>query len=308
MSTQIAEKIMLGQSEVYVSPLGVGTNSWGSGGRVDARQKETLQSAVGMGINFFDTAEVYSGGGSERTLGAALKETGAGAVVATKFMPLPWRMRRSNLLEALRESLERLQLERVDLYMTHFPFPPMPVEVWMEAMAEAKEEELIRAVGVSNYNREQMRRAQVTLAKYGLPLASNQVEYSLLKRGAERSGLLEYARRLKVTLVAYRPLASGLLGGKYGADNPPPGIRGKMYNQATLRGLDTLTAKIREIAERYGKTSTQVALNWVICKGALPIPGATSPAHVEENAGALGWQLTVDEVAALDAASIVSGN
>jgi aryl-alcohol dehydrogenase-like predicted oxidoreductase len=294
------ERIRLGLSDLLVSPLGVGTNRWGDNGKPDPEMKATFEAALAAGINFFDTAEIYSMGGSERTLALCLESSKGEAVVATKFMPVPWRLGKSRLAEALNRSLERLHLPRVDLYMTH---APVPIETWMDALADAARAGLTRAVGVSNYNTAQMRRAHAALAKRGVPLASNQVEYSLLKRGPEREGLLALCRELGVTLVAYRPLCSGLLSGKYTPENPPPGVRGRRYNRAYLEKIAPLAALLREIAARRGKTPSQAALNWVLCKGALPIPGATSARHMEDNAGALGWRLAPDEVAALDKAS-----
>ncbi len=148
-----------------------------------------------------------------------------------------------------------------------------------------------------------MRLAHAALARRGVKLASNQVEYSLLERGPERSGLLAACRELGVTLVAYRPLGYGFLGGKYTPENPPAGSLAAHYNPTYLERIAPLAAPLRDIGRTHGKTPSQAALNWVICKGALPIPGATNAAHVEENAGALGWRLTDDEVTTLDKAS-----
>ncbi len=281
------ERINLGASDLLVSPLGVGTNKWGSNNKADPELKAAFDAALAAGINFFDTAEMYTLGGSERTLGLCLKSSPGDAVIATKFMPMPARLRKSQLIDALKGSLERLGLERVDLYMTHFPFPPVPIETWMDALADAVEAGLARAAGVSNYNEKQMRAAHAVLARRGVKLASNQVEYSLLARGPEREGLLAACRELNVTLVAYRPLARGLLG----SGSSPAGANA------------ALAALLRDIAQAHGKTPSQAALNWVICKGALPIPGARDAQHVRENAGALGWRLTDDEVEKLDEAS-----
>jgi aryl-alcohol dehydrogenase-like predicted oxidoreductase len=297
------ERIRLGSSDLRVSPLGVGTNSWGSNGKPDPEMKATFEAALAAGINFFDTAEIYTLGGSERTVALCLESTNGEAVIATKFMPLPWRLDKCRLAEALNRSLERLHLPRVDLYMTHFPFPPVAIETWMDGLADAVQAGLTRAVGVSNYNQKQMRRAHAALVKRGVPLASNQVEFSLLKRGPERGGLLAACKELGVTLVAYRPLCSGLLSGKYTPENPPPGLRGRRYNRADLEKIAPLAALLGEIALGHGKTPSQAAINWIICKGALPIPGARSARHVEDNAAALGWMLNADEVAALDKAS-----
>jgi aryl-alcohol dehydrogenase-like predicted oxidoreductase len=296
------ERISLGASGLQVSPVGVGTNSWGAGGKPDPEMKPVFAAALAAGINFFDTAEIYSMGGSERTLGLCLEPAPESAVVATKFMPMPWRLRKFTLTDALKASLERLHVLQAGLYMTHFPFPPVAIETWMDALADAVEFGLTRAAGVSNYDAEQMRRAHAVLAARGVPLASNQVEYSLLKRGPERTGLLDACRELGVTLVAYRPLCSGLLSGKYSPRNPPPGARGVLYNRAYLKKISPLLDLLRGTAKRRGKTPSQVALNWILCKGALPIPGAKSARQAEENAGAMGWRLEDGEVAALDQA------
>ena len=304
MKDQQTESIYLGASQVRLSPLGVGTNFWGSNRQADPGLQPVLDAALEMGINFFDTAEVYGFCGSERTLGQFLPSAGQKVVIATKFFPMPWRLGKSNLDAALRDSLERLHVAQVDLYMIHFPIPPVAIETWMEALADAVEAGLTQTVGVSNYNPEQMARAHAVLTKRGIPLACNQVEYNLLKRGAERSGLLALCRQLGVTLVAYRPVASGLLAGKYTLDNPPQGWRGRLYNRQLLARVQPLIDLLRHIGSVHGgKTPSQVALNWLICKGALPIPGATKVEHMRENAGALGWRLADDEVAALDRAS-----
>jgi aryl-alcohol dehydrogenase-like predicted oxidoreductase len=298
------ESVSLGASQLRVSLLGVGTNSWGSNRHADPEMKPVFETALELGINFFDTAEIYGLGGSERTLGQLLPAGGQKVVIATKFFPMPWRLGKPSLEVALRESLRRLQLARVDLYLIHFPIPPVAIETWMEALAEAVEAGLTQAVGVSNFNPEQTARAHAALAKRGIPLACNQVEYSLLKRGAERNGLLSLCRELDVTLVAYRPVASGLLAGKYSLENPPHGWRRRLYGGQILARVQPLVELLRQLGRVHGgKTPSQVALNWLICKGALPIPGATKVEHVRENAGSLGWHLTEDEVAALDRAS-----
>jgi aryl-alcohol dehydrogenase-like predicted oxidoreductase len=201
----------------------------------------------------------------------------------------------------LRASLARLNLASVDLYLIHFPWPLVAVETWMEALAEAKSAGLVRAVGVSNYSADQVRRAQAALAKHGIPLACNQVEYSLLKRDIEHNGVLAACRELGVTVVAYRPFAGGFLSGKYTPENPPRGSRRWMYHVNEMAKVQPLIARMRQFGEVHGgKSPSQVALNWLIYKGALPIPGATKVKHIQENVGALGWSLTEAEVKSLD--------
>ena len=150
-----------------------------------------------------------------------------------------------------------------------------------------------------------MRMAFEQLAARGVRLASNQVEYSLLRRGVEFNGVLDACRELNVKLIAYRPLASGVLSGKYTPDAPPPGVRRLRFRRALLSGLAPLVTLLAEIGRANGnRTRNQVALNWLICQGALPIPGSVSAAQASENAGAAGWRLRPADVAALSEASL----
>ncbi len=305
------ERIPLGPGDLRVSPLGIGTWAWGDRlfwgygrGYTDADLEAAFQTSLAAGINFFDTAEIYGRGRSERLLGQFLRAADRPVVVATKFFPYPWRWRKGSLQRALGGSLNRLGLAQVDLYQIHWPYPPVPIETWMAGLADAVEAGLVRAVGVSNYDLEQTRRAHAALAERGVPLASNQVQYSLLHREPEQDGLLETCRQLGVTLIAYSPLGMGLLTGKYTPENPPPGLRGRRFNRKLLGQIQPLIALLREIGEVHGgKSPAQVALNWVICKGAVPIPGAKNARQAQENAGALGWHLADEEMAALDEAS-----
>jgi aryl-alcohol dehydrogenase-like predicted oxidoreductase len=208
-----------------------------------------------------------------------------------------------SLIKALKGSLERIQVESVDLYQIHQPYSLQPIESLMEAMAEAVRDGLTRTVGVSNFNQTQMVRAYSALARKNVPLASNQLSYSLLNRSIEKDGLMARCKELGIRVIAYSPIEKGLLTGKYSHENPPPGIRGRRYADL-LPKIGPLLKLITEIGQEHGgKSKTQVALNWCICKGTLPIPGAKNAAQAEENAGALGWHLTEAEVEKLDQAS-----
>jgi aryl-alcohol dehydrogenase-like predicted oxidoreductase len=312
----MADLIPLGRTDIRISRLGLGTWQWGDRmmwgyGKTytDSDIHEAFHISLQSGINFFDTAEVYGKGRSERLLGARLQEARQSAliaplVVATKFMPYPWRLWKGALLSKLRASLARLGVERVDLYQIHWPFSPLPIELWANALAHAVEAGLARAVGVSNYNSTQMLRAHSALSKRGVPLASNQVEFHLLNRRVEHKGLLKLCRELGVTLIAYSPLAKGMLTGKYTPQTRPPGLRSYIFRRARLGKIQPLIQLMREIGKAHGgKSPAQVALNWVICKGAVPIPGAKNARQAQDNAGALGWRLAEAEIAALDAES-----
>jgi aryl-alcohol dehydrogenase-like predicted oxidoreductase len=299
------------QSILHGVEFGVGTWSWGDRlfwgygrGYSENEVRQAFDASIAAGVCFFDTAEGYGQGKSEQLLGQFSSSTDRTLIIATKFMPYPWRLTRSSLTRALKGSLKRLGMARVDLYQIHQPLPPVTVETWMAAMTDAVGAGLIREVGVSNYDRSRTQRAYDALAREGIQLASNQVEYSLVNRKVEKNGLLKMCQELGVRLIAYSPLGMGVLSGKYTPENPPPGIRGGRYNRKFIERMTPLLTLMKRIgSDHAGKTPTQVAINWVICKGALPIPGAKTVGQAEQNAGAVGWRLSEAEVAALDEAS-----
>jgi aryl-alcohol dehydrogenase-like predicted oxidoreductase len=309
-ATNLSQKISLGDTDILIPKMGIGAWAWGDNywGNLENDSLEDYQAvfnrSLEAGVNFFDTAESYGKGQSESYLGRFNRDVDQVVLIASKFMPYPWRLSKQDLISALRSSLERLGVAHIDLYQMHWPIPPVPIKTWMDAMAQAYQQGLIRAVGVSNYSRRQMLKARDRLAEYNLPLASNQVNYSLINRNVEKNGLLDLCKDQKITLIAYSPLAQGLLTGKYNTNDPPPGIRRFRYRKGLLKKNQQLVELLRDIGRNHGeKTSAQVALNWVIAKGAVPIPGARNVAQLIENIGALDWNLTQDEVAALDRAS-----
>jgi aryl-alcohol dehydrogenase-like predicted oxidoreductase len=259
------------------------------------------------GINWFDTAELYGLGVSEASLAAALKAAGkedGEVVVATKWWPLLRTAR--NIPRTIQHRLRFLSGYSIGLYMVHQPFSVSSPEAEMDAMADLVAAGKIRSVGVSNYSPQRMRRAHHQLEKRGLPLAANQVLFSLLNRGIERDGTLEMANELGVTIIAYTPLASGLLSGKY-HKNPELLKKKPFYWRGQLqRGMEKsrpLVQALEEIGARYGATPAQVALNWVIHfhgEAIVTIPGATNVRQAEESAGAMKFKLTGDELARLD--------
>jgi aryl-alcohol dehydrogenase-like predicted oxidoreductase len=298
----------LGKTEVQLPPVGTGAWAWGDrivwgfGEDYDASSVHgAFEASMQAGIDFFDTAEAYGRGKSERLLGQFIHSQEQRVRVATKLTPFPWRLLNGNVRKALEASLERLDLPQVDLYQVHWPFPLIPVERWADGLAEAVQAGLTRAVGVSNYNAKQMRQMHQALEARGVTLASNQMEYSLFNRKVERNGVLKACQELGVTLIAYSPLGQGILTGKYTPENRPGGIRGWRYNRATLEKIQPLIDEMRQIGQRHGeKTPAQVAINWLICKGTLPIPGAKNTRQARENAGASGWRMSDEEVHRLD--------
>ncbi len=295
---------------LHVIEMGLGAWQWGDRvvwqygrGYTDTDIQQAFQVSIAEGIRFIDTAEVYGSGRSERLTGQFIRETDQPVLVATKFFPLPWRWSKTSIPSALKGSLERLRLDTVDLYQIHMPSPLLSPERMMEGMVSCIETGLTRTVGISNFNQSNMLRAYSTLARHNIPLASNQVHYSLLNRTIEKNGLLARCKELGIRLIAYSPLEMGLLSGKYSSDNPPPGTRASRYSNLLTR-LQPLLKVITEIGQDHGgKSSAQVSLNWTICKGTLPIPGAKNADQALQNAGALGWKLTEEEVDRLDSAS-----
>jgi aryl-alcohol dehydrogenase-like predicted oxidoreductase len=173
----------------------------------------------------------------------------------------------------------------------------------MDGMLECVKQGLTRTVGVSNFSQSRMLTAYSALARQNVPLASNQEHYSLLNRAVEKNGLLARCKELGIRLIAHSPLEQGLLTGKYNLDNRPPGTRARTP-ASLLSNMEPLIKLMTSIGQdRGGKTNSQIALNWVICKGALPIPGAKNVEQAQENSGALGWKLTEEEVARLDEVS-----
>jgi aryl-alcohol dehydrogenase-like predicted oxidoreductase len=273
----------------------------GTAGPEDERR--AFEASLSAGADLFDTAAMYSGGASERRLGELAE--GKTVVIATKFPP-GWRSTAAALPDALDQSLVRLRRSTIDLYQHHFPSRRVSIPSLMGFMADAVEAGKVRAVGVSNYSARQLRIAHAALAERGIPLASNQVEYSLLHRTPEVNGVLDACGELGITLMAYQPLAQGVLTGKYRPGDRPKGIRrfGRYYRGDGLEKAQPVVALLREIAERLSRTPAQVALRWLIERGSvLPIPGAKDEKQAASNAGALSFSLVDEEIEALDRAT-----
>lgn len=331
-----------------VPHLGIGTISWGGDGWDGSRSDdvEALASlAARSGLNFFDTAERY-GGSLSTALGLGWGETERlcrrylvdspppaavrPAIVASKFTPSPWRTTAESVVEACIASAENLGGTdgAVDLYQIHMPDIVQPLarlgmaenvkdEIFWEGLAQCYLRGHAKNVGVSNYGPTLLRRCHAYLAARGVPLASNQINYSLLHRSAAcgAQATVDAGRALGVTTLAYFPLAMGLLTGKFdGADDSDSSktslerkeLRGYAHGGAggiPAGGAAPLTAALRSIAHARGKSCAQVALNWVMCQGAVPIPGARTARQVADNAGALGWRLSAEEQARLERAA-----
>jgi aryl-alcohol dehydrogenase-like predicted oxidoreductase len=288
MQTDISRP--LGISGLSVSPLGVGTNRWVYG-KNNEQVIKTFQASVIAGICFFDSAEIYGFGKSERLLGECLRQSGNQVVVASKFVPLPTH----HFNKALDGTLSRLGLQTLDLYYIHFPIGN--IETLMDQMAQAVDQGKIRAIGVSNFSASQMHKAADRLARHNLTLAANEVQYNLLHRQPETNGVLEACRELNVALVSYFPMASGKL-----TKSKP---QSRSFSTSPIAGDLDLQETLQKIAVSRGKSVSQVILNWLLQKDdhIIPIPGATSAAHAINNAETLNWKLTEDEFDLIDQTS-----
>jgi aryl-alcohol dehydrogenase-like predicted oxidoreductase len=313
-------KTFLGQGKLSVPRIGVGAMTWGDAkglarlhpaktayGSAEGydEEKRALELSLEAGVNLFDTAAMYSGGASERRVGELAK--GRDVLIASKF-PGGFSFKVEKFPRELDASLERLGRDSIDLYQHHFPNSRISIPALMDKLADAVDAGKINAVGVSNYSVEQMREAHAELAKRGIPLASNQVEYSLLHRQPEVNGVLDACRELGITLIAYTPLAGGRLTGKYSSKNRAGGFFRRILPQYSRKAMDEVQPVInllREIGDRYTKTPSQVALRWLIENPVvLPIPGAKNGKQAVDNAGALTFSLTAGEVEALSQSTL----
>ena len=295
----------LGKSGIKISVIGLGTWQWGSrewGWNRLYTEKDVLaafQKALELGINFVDTAEVYGLGKSEEILGRAMREHREEIVVATKVWP--WNLSYGRVLRAADRSRRRLGVDTIDLYQIHWPNRFISIRSTMKAMKKLIDDGKIRCVGVSNFNLAQMKGAQEALDP--IELVSNQVKYNVLDREIEKE-LLPFASEEKIRIIAYSPLAKGLLTAKYTAGTEPSSFVQRMsprFSQRNLLKLRETYELLREIGNAHKKTPTQVALNWLIGKeNIIAIPGAKRPRDVAENAGATDWRLTNTEMDSLE--------
>ena len=314
VSDTARQTVQLGTDGIVVPALGIGTWAWGdnlfwSYGKdySDDQLQEAFHTAVDAGVTLFDTAEIYGFGQSERLIGRFLKQTSQPVAIATKYFPLPWRFTTDAVRCTLSASLERLQVPSVALYQVHWPFDFfMGQDILMNALADEVLQGRIQSVGVSNYSADQMKKAHALLAKRGVPLAVNQVQYSLLERKIEKNGVMNTAKDLDIAILAYSPLAQGLLTGKYAPDSEtkPKGARSidPRFSRNGLEKLAPVLDTLKAIAQAYDRTPAQVALNWLIAQGSvIPIPGAKNADQARQNAGALGWSLEQKDIDALSA-------
>ncbi len=294
----------LGSSDLNISVIGYG--AWGIGGAPfwsnegDDPSLKSIKKAYDLGINFFDTAPVYGFGHSERLIGKALKPVRDKVIIATKC-GLVWDReqlgsikkvaKRDSILKEINQSLERLDTDYIDLYQVHWPDVDTPQEETMQALMEIQQQGKIRHIGVSNYNVQQMQ----DCLKVG-PVVSLQPEYSLLQRKIEKE-IVPFCLVHDIGIIAYSPLASGVLTGKYNAqtkfkDWRGKGILGEFTGEAFARNIRKVD-KMKKMAKQWNKSCGQIAINWVTRQPGLAsaLVGVKNPDQMEDNIQAVGWTL-----------------
>lgn len=313
----------LGKSDLEVTPIGLGCWQFSKQKNMAGKFWPTLYDelidrivagSLEGGINWFDTAEVYGSGASENALAAALKaqrKKPGDILIATKWWPML--RTAANIPKTIGNRLEALSPYPIDLYQIHQPYGFSGERSEMRAMAELVKAGKIRCVGVSNFSAQKMRNSWEELRKSGLPLISNQVRYSLLDRKIESNGILKAAKELGISIIAYSPLAQGLLSGKF-HDHPELlkniGLRKYtgLFKPEGLERSRPVILLMKELAEKYSVTPSQVALNWLIHfhgDTVVAIPGATKETHVAENTGAMKFRLSEVDMGRIDLASRV---
>jgi aryl-alcohol dehydrogenase-like predicted oxidoreductase len=307
-----------GKSELLISPIGLGCWQFSKQGNLAGKYwptlddnliREVVKTSLEGGINWFDTAEIYGKGESEKALARALlalnKKPGE-VIIATKWWPI-FRTA-SNIGATIDDRIAALSPFPIDLYQVHQPWGFSSEVAEMEAMARLVAAKKIKHVGVSNFSAKKMRSAWKTLQKAGISLVSNQVQYSLLNRSIESDGILETAKELGITIIAFSPLAQGLVTGKF-HDNPALleniGFR-KHSSRFKPKGIEKsrpVAETVKKLAVKYQATPSQVALSWLINFSGdtvVAIPGATKAAHAAENTGAMNIRLSPEDMALLD--------
>ncbi|KAJ1683777.1 hypothetical protein LUZ63_020922 [Rhynchospora breviuscula] len=285
-----------------VSRIGLGTwqfgsREWGYGDEyADRTARDVVRRALELGVTLFDTAEVYGFGRSERILGEALGDQRSSVALASKVFPvapLPPVVR-----QRARASAGRLGVDRIPLYQVHQPNPLVPDSVIMPGLADLLEDGTIGAAGVSNYSLERWRKADAALEpRAGRTVVSNQVSFSLAN-AAPLDDLVPFAETENRVVIAYSPLAQGLLGGKYGPANRPADVRraNRLFGTENLTRVQPLLDVLRDVADTMSTTPSQVALAWLVnLPQVVAIPGASSVEQLESNVAAA--ELDLDDAA-----------
>ena len=293
----------IGKSDLKVSEVGFGAwqaghIGWGDDFS-DRDIKEALSFAFDSGINYLDTAEMYGNGHSEEVIGEVLPSyEREKIVVATKVNPPHFTQ--DQVIRSAGRSIERMKCDYIDLYQLHWPDSGVPVHETAGALKTLVKDGLVRNVGVCNFNVPELKGLIEALGD--IPVVSNQMRYNILQRGVENE-LYPFMKKQGIEMIAWSPIAKGLLSGKYSRDNLPDDDirkRDSLFSPEVLGKLDPLFIALRRIAKTHEKTMTQIALNYLISKGAIVIPGIKRKDQMRENMGASGFRLSEPEIAEID--------
>ena len=317
---QNIEKRRLGKTDIEVTPIGLGSMEFAGGigffkymlGSVEPKiQDEVVKVALDSGINLIDTAEIYGSGYSERSVARGLQAAGKSpgdAVISTKWFPLLKRAK--SIRKSAEKSTKRLEPYPIDLYLVHMPLSVSSIKTQMDEMANLVDSGKIRAVGVSNFSKERMITAYEALDERGIPLAANQVNFSLLKRGIEFNGTLETAKELGITIMAYTPLGQGVLTGKLHSNPELLEVMPRMRRNRLRNGLtksQKLIEVLEAIASERNATTAQVTLSWTTNyhgDTVIAIPGASKAYQAEQNAGSMRISLSSEQMETISTLSL----
>lgn len=307
-------------SGISLPDMGCGTWAWGNRllwgytQGMDPQLQAVFEHCVGQGVTLFDTGDSYGtgrlNGRSESLLGQfTTAYTGPNAerlCLATKLAAYPWRLTRRAMVNACQASAQRLG-RPVDLAQLHWStanYAPWQEGQLLDGLADLYEQKQVKGIGLSNFGPKRLQRIYPRFRDRGVPIATLQVQYSLLSTYPVTAlRIQDICQDLGIRLIAYSPLALGILTGKYtDRSQLPKGLRGFLFRQL-LPGVTPVLETLHAIATDRQKSMAQIALNWCLCKGFIPIPGAKTLAQAQENTGALGWRLDAGEVADLDIAA-----
>lgn len=297
---------------VQAPPLCIGAWPWGDKATFHWNDSEfpAVQEAwrhcVSRGVNFIDTAQVYGTGKSEAICGRLFQGMNrSDFVIQTKFFVVPQLKDilhpKSAPLKKLETSLKNLGVDFVDIYLVHGPIHVQSISMIAKGMAECVDKGLAKCVGVANYSEKDMVRMAEELAKYNVPLAINQCEFSVLRRQPELSGLLKACKDRGIVFQSYSSLAQGRLSGKYNRDNQPP--KQYRFSSYDMKDVEPVLDVLRRIGEKHGVKPGAVALNYNLCKGITPVVGIRKEQQAVENCSSLEWRLTNEEILEIDGVS-----
>lgn len=304
-------------NNLFLSPMGCGTWAWGNQflwgyePSMDQQLQEVFNLHVSQGVTWFDTGDSYGtgrlNGRSETLLGQFCRQYQGDhqseIAIATKLAVYPWRLTRQSMINACEKSAQRLG-QPVDLVQMHWSpakYLPWQEKPLLDGLGDLYEKGLVKGIGLSNYGPKNLLKAHQQLQERGLKISTLQVQYSLLSTyPINELGLKDLCEDLGIKIIAYSPLTLGLLTGKYqDTNNLPSGPRKLLFKQLIPK-IKPLLQTMEIIAKNHGKTMAQVAINWCICQGTIPIPGAKTISQAQENIGALGWRLSSAEVTELE--------